>query len=375
MPRKSQGPRLHWRKQSKYSPGVWQIRDDGDVRISTGTSSREEAEAALESYIAEKRRPSGPLHAEEMTIAQVLEIYAEEHGQHTASPERISYAIEALGPFWGDLKVSEVKGPTCRRYGASRVNKHTGKLASHGTIRRELGTLQAALQYCAREGHLLEAPLVTLPNRPAARERWFTRQEAAWLLRAARALNKDGRHLSDFILCGLYTGSRKETILTLTLGRASTFGGWVDLENGILYRKPQTKTETKKRQRPARLPASYLARLRRQHAAGRKFVVERRIVRNGVEHREMVADIRKGWAKAVKLAGEMAAKHEIQIDLTDATPHTLKHTAITWALQRGASSWDAAGYFSTSVETIERVYGHHSPDWQRSAVEAMGRKA
>lgn len=53
--------------------------------------------------------------------------------------------------------------------------------------------------------------------------------------------------------------------------------------------------------------------------------------------------------------------------------HTLKHTAITWALQNGASVWDCAGYFGSSAETIERTYGHHSPDFQSSAVEAMER--
>lgn len=93
-------------------------------------------------------------------------------------------------------------------------------------------------------------------------------------------------------------------------------------------------------------------------------------------------DIRKGWARAVELAEEMALEAEIKIDLTFPgpngrkyiTPHVLKHTAITWALQRGSTIWDAAGNFSTSAETIERVYGHHSPTHQASAVEAMNRK-
>lgn len=36
-----------------------------------------------------------------------------------------------------------------------------------------------------------------------------------------------------------------------------------------------------------------------------------------------------------------------------------------------ASIWDTAGYFSTSAETIERTYGHHSPNHQATAVKAM----
>ena len=62
------------------------------------------------------------------------------------------------------------------------------------------------------------------------------------------------------------------------------------------------------------------------------------------------------------------------LDLSDVVPHTLKYTAITLALQRGATICDVAGMFSTSVETVQLVYGHHSPDWQKSAVDAMNPK-
>ncbi|AGT08369.1 phage integrase [Paracoccus aminophilus JCM 7686] len=142
----------------------------------------------------------------------------------------------------------------------------------------------------------------------------------------------------------------------------------------MLYRKPISKVETNKRQRPARIPPRYLAQLRRQAKNGRKYVVERQIERNGTISREMVRDVKKSWDRARRLAKSMAEAKGIRIDLSDVTPHTLKHTAITWALQRGATTWDAAGYFSTSVQTIERTYGHHSPQHQASAVDAMNRR-
>jgi integrase len=203
-------------------------------------------------------------------------------------------------------------------------------------------------------------------------ERWLTRQEAAWLLRAARSLTAGGRHLTDFILCGLYTGTRKASILALHIDTLTIHGGHVDTVHGILYRQAASSRETAKRRRPARLPEKYLQHVQRQARNGRKFVVED-------WQGNRVADIRKGWARAVPLAEEMAARKGINLDLNlpdgrRITPHVLKHTAITWALQRGATIWDAAGYFSTSAETIERVYGHHSPTHQASAVEAMNRK-
>lgn len=166
-------------------------------------------------------------------------------------------------------------------------------------------------------------------------------------------------------------------VLTLAIhvDRHSHVGGYVDTKQGILYRRPQDKTETKKRQRPARLPSRYLAYLRKQYLNGRRYVVERQIERHGEIQREMIKDIRKAWSNARILAVDLAAKRGVSLSLSDVTPHTLKHTAITWAMQRGATIWDAAGYFSTSAQTIERVYGHHSPSHQQSAVEAMDRRA
>lgn len=341
MPRRAKGPRLHWRADREN----YEIRD-GDTRVSTGTSSRIEAESQLAAYITRKHRPSGPTEPGAMTVGMVLTIYAEEHAPHVAAPERIGYAIDALDAFWGDLPVSAVSGATCRRYVAARG-------VSDGTTRRELGTLRAALNHCHREGYLTTAPAVVLPSRPPAKERWLTRDEAARLLRAARSLVK-GKHLADFILAGLYTGSRKKTILGLHIDTPSTTGGHVDTLQGVLYRRPAGKRETAKRQTPSRLPARYLAHLRRRAANGRRFVVEDRGFR--------VGDIRKAWSHAVQIAG-----------LENVTPHTLRHTAITWALQGGATIWDCAGYFGASVETIQRTYGHHAPDHMESAVKAMNR--
>ena len=53
------------------------------------------------------------------------------------------------------------------------------------------------------------------------------------------------------------------------------------------------------------------------------------------------------------------------------TPHVLRHTAATWAMQNGANIWDAAGWLGMSPEVLERVYGHHHPDYQHDVAERM----
>ena len=56
------------------------------------------------------------------------------------------------------------------------------------------------------------------------------------------------------------------------------------------------------------------------------------------------------------------------------TPHTFRLTAATWLMLNGVSLWRAAGFLGMSVETLDRVYGHHHPDFLADAADAIGRK-
>ncbi len=343
MPQRAKGPRLFLRKRRGRSP-VWVIKDTGERERSTGTDDRGQAEKALADYIDEKHRARGPVSPENLTIADALAVYAEEHAPTVAAPERLGYAISALLPFWGPLPVAAVKGATCRRYAADRG-------VSAGTIRRELNCLGAALAYCEREGYLIAAPKVTLPPKPETSQRAMTRDEVARLIRAARSLGH--RHIARFILIAIYTGTRRSAILALRMSGPSAVGGWFDLEAGLLYRKGEGERSTRKRRTPARLPRQLLAHARRWRST---WAIEWRGAR--------VASIKTGWHKVVD-AADLGWRP---------TPHTLKHTAITWAIQRGASIPDAAGFFATSADTIERTYWHLSPHYQAGAVEALERK-
>ena len=56
------------------------------------------------------------------------------------------------------------------------------------------------------------------------------------------------------------------------------------------------------------------------------------------------------------------------------TPHTLRHTAATWIMQRGVPTWEAAAFLSMSEATLTQVYGHHHPDYMRAAADAIGNR-
>jgi hypothetical protein len=56
------------------------------------------------------------------------------------------------------------------------------------------------------------------------------------------------------------------------------------------------------------------------------------------------------------------------------SPHTLRHTAATWLMQIGVSTWEAAGFLGMSEKTLRDVYGHHHPDYLHGAATAIGAK-
>ncbi|XWN32711.1 MAG: tyrosine-type recombinase/integrase [Devosia sp.] len=131
--------------------------------------------------------------------------------------------------------------------------------------------------------------------------------------------------------------------------------GWVDLEQGLYHRAAKGEEVTNKRKPPIRLPKPLLGHLRRWHKKrpGPRYVVEW----NG----KPVGSINRSWASARKDAKVSE----------DATPHALRHSAITWAMQAGADKWEVAGYFGVSLAVIEAVYAHHHPDHQETVHRAL----
>jgi integrase len=114
---------------------------------------------------------------------------------------------------------------------------------------------------------------------------------------------------------------------------------------------------SKKKRGVARIPAGLLPHLVRARRRGTDlgYVIHD----NGAR----IKDIKKGFAAACKRAGLEGVK-----------PHTLKHTATTWLMQAGVPFFEASGYLSTSVETLQKVYAHHCPDFQKQAADAIGRR-
>jgi integrase len=228
------------------------------------------------------------------------------------------FSVSGL-PLCEDAVPVEVTPYACGRYADWRAR-------SQNTIRRELAVLQAAINYAHRNGRITRAVAVTLPAKPPSKERWLTKREASLLLRASRT-EKARLYLPIFILLGLYTGRRKEALR------------WpqVNLGAGLIDFEVAGRQRTNKKRGKVPIPRKLLSHLKRARRRGSDLGYVLHI--NG----EPIGDINKGFAAACRRAG-----------IEGVTPHTLRHTAATWLMQKGVDLWQASGFLAMSEKNARR---------------------
>jgi integrase len=323
----------------------------------------------LADYISEKYRPSRHVRElEAIDLADVLSVYLDDCGARVADQPKLERSITRLNNFWGGKMLSDITSAECRAYVKSR-----GKT---GGARSDLETLRAAINHHGKENLHYGLVRVVLPPKGAPRDRWLTRTEAArllwacWRYRETQTVHRGRhkghkvktdkrplRHLARFILIGLYTGTRAGAIASASPYR-DLGHSFVDIDQGIFYRQAIGRRASKKRQPPAPIPARLLGHMRRWVRRG--VVTSHFVEWNGAP----VKSVKTAFNRAVQLAGLWGR----------VTPHTLRHTAATWLMQRGVPIWQAAGFLGMSSEILERTYGHHHPDYLKDAADAITSK-
>lgn len=275
-----------------------------------------------------------PVASEAPLIADVIAAYAEEHVKHLVSGSHIQYDLDKLTKWWGTKRVTDVNAASCRGYVVHR--------SATVSARRELAFLNAAIQHWkANHAPLMPTPKIKLPPKPAPRQDFMTREQAAKFLWKARRTP----HLARFFLIGWYTGSRRSVITGLKWSM-------IDLESGVMQRKERNAVRTKKRSPPVKLGNRILAHLKRWKRidAGKTAQI---VHFRGVAINRPV----RSWERVRRDAGLP----------TYVVPHILRHSRATHSLKQGVSPWEVANALGMSVTMLMQTYGHHSPDWQKDA--------
>lgn len=336
MPRRQKPARLWERKDEN----TWIILHKGKhIRTGISLECGEEAQNALLEYLnSQTPDQQKQINPSDIKLGKVLDHYAEARGPKQAAPERTGYAIEALAAFWGDLTPLDVTLQNSLKYENMRK-------VSAGTIRRELGVLNTALNYAAKSLGLASTLRAELPTKPEPLDRWLTQDEVSSLREHVPP------HVDRFIVLSLFTGRRKKAILDLRWER-SPHNGWIDLDNKKIYFKGYIDAETSKRRGAITMPEPLYRLARDWKEDGNRSVIH--------YQDKPVKDVDTSFDRACSLCG-----------FDDVVPHTLKHTAVTWAFQNGMTLEDAVDYFATSAETLLKTYKHHSPHYQDRAVAVM----
>lgn len=329
-------------------------------RLSLRTRDAVEAQDRFIAFLQEGRSVMRKPERTGLTITEVLDSYLREHvGMDPDTREPVAGAPGAadkyrqwlaarhLKTYFKDMPVSDLDIPATRRYTAHR--SRCKPAAQPSTVRRELVALVAAIGHAVRWRRLdkAKAPEIELPpNAPVQDAKFLSKPE----LRAALALaaKDDDPRLHAFMVLAYGAGARRASIERLTKAQ-------IDLDKTRMYLTPEGARRTKKRA-PA-VPLSLQMAME----------VRKLLLWSGTSPWLFKAP---GFDVYPKFRAVMEA-----VGATDRTgPHVLRHSRATHMLQDGATIWEVASLLGDTVDTVQRVYGHHCPDYMagRGAFSGMG---
>src|SRR5437588_5722249 len=80
---------------------------------------------------------------------------------------------------------------------------------------------------------------------------------------------------------------------------------------------------------------------------------------------------RAQFAEAQAERAENRTGRNIWLKVAAESPHILRHTCATWLVIAGISYEEIGKMLGDTAETIERIYGHHHPDFLKKASKAL----
>lgn len=331
----------------------WHVRD-GKKRFSTGKSDVTEAAAVLARY---KEDRTGELaragKAGLQTLSDLLRFWSDEYRAKPGSErqwlKKWRYVIGTIERHGGHKPLSTLTYDWSRSYVADRLAEGV----EGPTIRQELRTVLSGWKSAhGRRLTTLPVPEFDVPAASEPKDLFLTKEEARRLLAECHM-----PHLRLFVRLGLATGARPGAITALQWRHVDLERGRVDFRASGQRKRGEDEFKRGKEKAAAMVPI------------GEDLVEELRAARRiaqtdyVIEYTARPVDsVTRGFAAAVKRAGLKPAL----------TPHVLRHSAATWMAQAGVPMWQVAGFLGhSSVAMVEKVYGHHSPDFMSQGRDAL----
>lgn len=330
----------------KAKSGVFEIRwtektGDGyrSRALSCRTTNKRAAETVYQGFLTGERQSEK--HTGLPLLKHIFSSYLsflEDNERGETQVICIAHLMRELG----DMHVSELTPEKLSAYKRARK-------VSDGTLRRELGTLRAAFSYAVKHKTLtaLDVPAIDLPRASQPRHVYLPDDQEQAFYALAMAHTPEGARLtrlSRFVALALDTAGRKDAILSLTWDRVDLHAGTIDL------REPGRQLHNKRR---ALVPISKRLRpvLERMHAERKtEFLLDH--------------------------AGAIRAQWERWIERTPwphITPHDLRRTWATLAVQAGVPIVNVAAILGDSVEIVMKHYAVFVSANSQAAVDARWR--
>lgn len=333
----------------KLGSGSWAFRyydEGGRRRQRGGFRTKGEASDALATALDAVRL--GPLASRRsLTVRELVDEYLDQHVAEENTIATLRFRLKHATKRWGDVPLERL---SAHEIGAWRKRLPEGSAYEiHKALRQ---VLNAAVEWSLIDENAARKVRNPEPKRSEKLpfETWTDVEAVA---------EEIGPAWAPLVLFAAATGLRPEELLALE---------WADVDRRAavpvasvrrVYTdgrvKPYTKTN---RQRQVPLQARALAAL---DSIARRLDSRLVFPAKLDGHVNLYNWRRRSWDPAVKAAG--IEPHR--------TPYALRHTYATMALRAGISTFDLSRYMGTSLEQIDRTYGHLALDSKERAIALL----
>lgn len=264
-----------------------------------------------------------------MKCAEAFWRYLDRHCQSRGIYMTEANNLKAAERVMGDTMAETVEQEHIDSYADWRLKGGPGhKPVKAATVAREITAIQAALNYCVKQGFLKRRRCsFTRPDVKTQRVLWLDERDELMVLDAAKVWSRD---VELFTRMGLAYGVRAGALAELTWGQ-------VDFQSRTIDFNAPGSRKTRKR-RPVVPISGEIYRL---------LVNRPNVSQATVMH----GNTRTEFRKCMSAAGYAWV-----------TPHVLKHSAISLMLRGGARPEDVARLTATDLKTIMSVYRHHTAE-------------